>query len=231
MSPAPGEEPRPSRVVGPGVDTGSAASTLARASGPRGDGHGRDWPIGPIAVASVVIIIGAAIAVGLFVPRRAERWVAPPLRSVRVSNAFGSHCQLENGTARPLPYTCGSSLGPHPHLAADAPRRPWVVIRSQHDNCVLDVDTLEAVLCHDTMIEWALLERGRLSISVLDPRGRGQLVVQKDLASGQLRELHLPHSTWMSPTADPSMPLLFFDERSRPHRLGWGELEPVEPRQ
>ena len=216
-------EPSPPFAVDPPVDSTALASPL----GPRGDAHGRAWPVGPIAVASTVVCVGSAIAVGVVFPHRAERWIGADLRSVRVSNALGSRCQLENGTAHPLPFTCGSNLAADPHVAPGTPSRPWVVVRSGHDNCVLDVLTLEPILCRDTMIEWALVERDRVAIAVLDRYGRGQLVVQKDLVTGEVRETLLDHDHWVRWTGDAAAPLTVFDSGGHRHRLGFGALEPV----
>lgn len=193
----------------------------------RGDAGGRTWPVAAITVSSVAVVLGSVAALVALFPHRVERPITARLRAVRVWNALEYRCQLENDVGRVLPFTCGSNASETLIRGEDAPTRPLVIVRSHRDNCIVDEETLEALLCRDTMIEWALLERDRLSISVLDPRGRGQLVVQKDLASGQLRELLLPYSTWMRATGDPALPIMLFDEHGTPHRLGWGELEPA----
>lgn len=220
-------EPSPPSAVDPDVDSTAVASPHAPAPGPRGDAQGRAWPVGPIAVASAVVIVASAIAVGLLFPQRAERWIGADLRSVRVSNALGSRCQLENGVARPLPFTCGSNLGPDAYLSPGVRPRPWVVVRSEHDNCVLDVLTLEPILCRDTMIEWAFIEEDRVSIAVLDRFGRGPLVVQEDLVTGEVREVRLGYDHWTRFTGDPDAPLAIWDSASRRYRLGFGTLEPA----
>jgi len=198
--------------------------------GSRGDGGGRPWPVAAIVLVSLTLVLGSVGAVVALFPHRIGRTIINNrLYAFSVWNAFEHRCQLENHRGVVLPYTCGSSVGADIIRAEGSPARDLVIVRSPHDNCVVDVDTLEAVLCRDRMIEWALLEPGRLSIAVLDPSGRGQIVVQEDLASGSTRELSLPHSIWRQRTEDPAIPFVFFDQQNTWLRLGWGELVPTEP--
>ncbi len=200
------------------------------APGSRGDGGGRPWPVAAITLVSVIVVLGSVAAVVALFPHRIGRTlIHNRLFAVSVWNAFEHRCQLENSRGAVLSYTCGSDVNGEIIRAEGSPVRDLVIVGSPHDNCVVDVDTLEAVLCRDRWIEWALLEPGRLSIAILDPSGRGQIVVQQDLTSGETRELRLPHSIWRQRTEDAAVPIVFFDQQNTWLRLGWGELVPTDP--
>jgi hypothetical protein len=80
------------------------------------------WLVPLAAVAVTLVVLAVAITVAIL-PHRVERPLTARLRAVRIWNALETRCQLENGTADPLPFTCGANVMTDVHRSAGASAR------------------------------------------------------------------------------------------------------------
>ncbi len=195
------------------------------ARGERGE-RSRRWA--PLAIVAAVLVAFAIAATIALLPHRAQRDLRPGLRAVRVSNALSSRCHIENDHAEPLPYTCGAYLSSDLHVSPDAPRRAWIALSSQHDNCVIDADTLEQVVCRDTMLEWAAVDRDFASVMSIHVAGTNFVISQRHLVTGEVRQIDVP-LTHSFVRYDPTRVLVVGPDRV-PQRLGFGHLIRMESR-
>jgi hypothetical protein len=195
-------------------------------SGARGERAGAGRFTALLAIAAILLVAAAIGAVAALLPHRSERAISTHVRAISVWTALDHRCQLENDRdAPPMPFTCGAHVLTDVHRSADATGLPILVVRSPHDNCVIDETTLEPVLCRDTFFEWAAVRGEVVSVGVIDPRGTHYVVAQRDLASGQLHTIEVPFTSWFD-KSDPSEVFVLDGEHRA--RIGLGTLEPIE---
>lgn len=195
--------------------------------GARGERSGPARRVGPLVIVAVVLVGLAIAATVALLPHRAERALpGTRLRAVRVWNAFESRCQLENGRVEPRVYTCGSYARPDVHRATDASARLQAIM-SEHDNCVIDDDTLEAYACTDSLYEWVMVGREVVSVAALHPSGRYSVITQQHLVTREIRTIDVPFTQWFD-RSDPREVLVVEGDRDRVFRVRFGVLEPFE---
>ncbi len=170
--------------------------------GTRGERAGEGRFLAPLAIVAVVLVTLAVGVTAAILPHRVERPLSGTLRAVRIWNALETRCQLENDVASPLPYTCGANVMTDVHRSASASTRRLLAVRSPHDNCVIDEETLEAVLCRDTMFEWVAIDGELVSAAVISLDGTHYEIAQRDLARAQTRSIDVPLTRWFD-TSDP----------------------------
>ncbi len=86
------------------------------------------------------------------------------------------------------------------------------------------LDTLEAVLCRDTMIEWASVDGPVVNLAVIDTRGGHYEIAQRHLETGERRTIALSFSHYFD-WHDPAR--VTVRTASTHERIGFGVLRPL----